>query len=60
MEAVRGYCDCDSDCGELTKRICFHPGAEHEEPDILKDELQLYEGKLSSSGFGENGTTQRT
>lgn len=46
--------------GELTKDGCLHSGAEHEEPDLLKDELQLYGGKSLSSGFGENGVTQRT
>lgn len=46
--------------GRADKGGCLHSGAEHEDPDLLKDELQLYGGKSLSSGFGENGITQRT
>lgn len=41
------------DWGLLTKGACLHPGAEHGEPDVLKDELQLYGGNWLSSGFGK-------
>lgn len=45
--------------GKSWLKGCFHSGAVHEEPDLLKDELQLYGGKSLSSGLGEKGTTQR-
>lgn len=48
--------------GSQLTDFCLHPGAEHGEPDILKDELQLYEGNClgRNSGFGWNRIKERT
>ncbi|MEJ1279820.1 transmembrane protein 40 [Cricetulus griseus] len=38
--------------GKLTK-VCFHPGADHGELEVLRDDLQLYGGNCWSPGFEE-------
>lgn len=37
---------------DLTK-VCLRPGANHGELEVLKDELQLYEGNYLSPDLGE-------
>lgn len=37
---------------DLTK-VCLRPGAGHGELEVLKDELQLYEGNCLSSDLGQ-------
>lgn len=42
---------------DLTK-ICLHPGADHGELEVLKDELQVYEGNCLSPDLGEGNRNQ--
>lgn len=55
MEAALEYCAGR----ELTNGVRFHPGAEHGQPDILKNELQLYGGNCLSSALEKTRIRQR-